>query len=378
MKFIIKQEKLIDCLKKIQPAVQTKLGSMPILQNFLIDVSNSGIKFAATDLEIGIKHTFNDVNSFTPITLGSATIPFKRFYEIVSTIDPSRDITVSYEDEKIIVTGDKLKMKISTLPPTDFPSIPSASDKDSFKVNAYDIVEMIEKTIFSSSQDDTNTVLNGLLWKKEKDTFTIASTDGRRLAVINRKLKESSKKEFKVVIPSRILEEVSSFIKGNCGEKDELSVSILTNQVSFVIKDTEFMSRFIEGSFPSYESIIPKSFESVARIDPKKLELSTKRAVIAYGDSKNAFVKYIFKKDVLTVKTSVQNVDFEDQIDCEFETRNDSDFSIVYNPKFILDILKYNNSKNLEFKFTGSTTPTMIQVEGVPDLIYMVMPLKSY
>lgn len=375
MKFSIRQETLVDCLSKIQPAVQTKTGAMPVLHNFLIEVKNDVIRFTATDLEIAIKHSLT--NSFTTITQGSTTIPFKRFYEIVSTLEEDSEIVVSYEDEKIIVVSGRTKMKIATLPPTDFPSTPSINDKDAFRVNAKEIVSMIEKTIFSASADDKNTVLNGLLWKKEKDTFTIAATDGRRLAVISRKL-ASGNKTFKVIIPARILDEISSFIKSNCNEKDEMSISISTNQVGFKIKDTEFISRFIEGNFPSYESIIPKNFESVAKVEAEKLLTATKRAVIAGGDSKTGFVKYNFKKDVLTVSLSMQNVDFEDQIDCSFSMKGGDDFTIVYNPKFIIDILKNSGAKTIDFKFTGATTPTMITTEDEPDLIYMVMPLKSY
>lgn len=375
MKFSIKQEILIDCLSKIQPAIQTKTGSMPVLHNFLIEVKNDAIKFTATDLEIAIKHTIN--NSFTTVMEGDSTIPFKKFYDIVSTIEKDKDITVSYEDEKIIISSGKTKMKIATLPSTDFPATPSINEKDAFRVNAKEIVSMIEKTIFSASTDDKNTVLNGLLWKKEKDSFTIAATDGRRLAVISRKL-ASSNKPFKVIIPSRILEEISSFIKSNCNDKDEMSISISTNQVGFKIKNTEFISRFIEGNFPSYESIIPKNFESTAKIDIEKLMTATKRAVIAGGDNKSGFVKYNFKRDVLTVNLSMQTVDFEDQIDCSFNMKGGDDFTIVYNPKFIIDILKNSGAKIVEFKFTGATTPTMITTDNEPDLIYMVMPLKSY
>lgn len=376
MKFTIKQSFLVDCLDKIMPAVQTKTGSMPVLHNFLIEVKNDFIKFSATDLDIAIKHTLN--NSFVVIMEGSTTIPFKKFYDVITTMDKESDITISYEDEKIIISSGKTKMKITTLPSSDFPSTPSLNDKDSFKVNAFDIVSMIEKTIFSVSTDDKNTVLNGLLWKKEeKDSFTIAATDGRRLSVVSRKV-ASGNKSFKVIIPSRVLEEISKFVRSCCDEKDDMTVSISTNQISFKIKNTEFMSRFIEGNFPSYESIIPKNFESTASVDVEKLSTATKRAVLAGGDNKNGFVKYIFKKDVLTVALSTNTVDFEDQIECKFNSKNEGDFTVVYNPKFIMDILKNSKAKIVNFKFTGSTTPTMITVDNDSDLIYMVMPLKSY
>lgn len=375
MKIIISQNLFVDCLNKIQPAVQNKTGSLPILQNFLIEAKKDFLKFASTDLEIAVKHT--QKTDFKIINEGSITIPFKKLYDILSSIDKDADITISVDDDKVNVIAGKTKVKITGLPSSDYPAIPSINDKDFFKINAFEVLSMIEKTVFSSSSDDKNTVLNGLLWKKEKNTFTIAATDGRRLAVISRDIKDNSKRDFKVIIPSRILEEVAVFVKNNCNEKDDIIVDISTNQVGFRIKDTDFISRFIDGNFPAYETIIPKNFESSARVSVEKLLTSTKRAVICSGDTKTGFVKYVFKKDVLIITSSSQSVDFEDEIDCEFSNKT-GEFVIVYNPKFIIDILKNISSDFIDFKFTGSTTPTMIKTEKDSNLIYMVMPLKSY
>ncbi|MEF3280712.1 MAG: DNA polymerase III subunit beta [Elusimicrobiota bacterium] len=375
MKILLSQNNLITCLSKIQTAVQSKTGSLPILQNFLIEAKKDFIKFVATDLEIAIKHTYR--GDFKIITEGGITIPFKKLYDIILSIDKDSEITISTEDDKVLVQSGKMKVKITGLPVSDYPAIPTINEKESFRINSFSILDMIEKTIFSVSTDDKNTVLNGLLWKKEKNNFTIAATDGRRLAVISKDIKEGIKKDFKVVIPSRILEDISHFIKANCEEKDDILVDISTNQIGFKIKDTEFISRFIDGNFPSYETIIPKSFESSAKINIEKLLASTKRAVICEGDLKTGFVKYIFKKDVLIITSSSQSVYFEDEIDCEF-SGDSKEFTVVYNPRFIIDILKNVDSKNIEFNFTGATTPTMMKIDKNPNLIYMVMPLKSY
>jgi len=374
MKISITQKGLIKCLNTIQSAVMTKTGSLPILSNFLIHAKKDNLIFIATDLEIAIKHTLK--KDFTVVDEGSTTIPFKKFYDIISSLDENSDITIYLEDDKLYVISGKMKVKIITLPVSDYPAIPNINEKESFKVNAFSIVDMIEKTIFSVS-DDKNSVLNGLLWKKSKNSFTVAATDGRRLGVVWREIKEQGKKEFEVIIPSRILEEISSFINSNCNKDDSILVDISQNQVGFRIGDTDFISRFIEGKFPNYESIIPKSFESVAKIDVEKLLNSTKRATICTNDAKTGFVKYILKKNVLIITTSSQSLDYEDEIDCEFSSRDTKgEFAVAYSPKFIIDILKNSNSKTVEFKFTGSQTPTMIKLDSDDNVLYMIMPLK--
>ncbi|MBP7796234.1 MAG: DNA polymerase III subunit beta [Elusimicrobiales bacterium] len=375
MKILLSQNIFVESLNKIQSAVQSKSGSLPVLQNFLIEANKDYLKFVSTDLEIAIKHITRE--GFKTITEGSVTIPFKKVYEILSSIDKDSEVTVSSDDDKVSIVSGKTKIKIASLPVSDYPAIPSINEKESFKMNGFDIISMIDKTIFSASTDDKNSILNGLLWKKEKNIFTIAASDGRRLGVISRDLKNTVKKDFKVVIPSRILGEISSFIKSNCDKNDDVLVDISTNKIGFKIKDTDFISSFIEGNFPSYETIIPKNFESSATVDVNKLLNSTKRAIICNGDLKTGFVKYTFKKDVLIINSSSQSVDFEDEIDCDFSLKNE-DFVIIYNPKFIVDILKNIESKNIEFHFTSQTTPTMLKTEEDPMLVYMIMPLKSY
>ena len=375
MKFSISQKNLLKCLEIIQPAVMTKSGSLPILNNFLINATKESLMFVSTDLEIAIKHFLK--KDFSIVNEGSITVPFKKFYDMVSSIESEKEITIYVEEDKLYVTTGKMKVKISTLPSSDYPAIPSINEKDSFKIKALSIVDMIEKTIFAVS-DDKNSVLNGLLWKKVKNNFTIAATDGRRLGVVCREIKNGVKKDFEVIIPSRILGEVSSFISSNCDENDDVIVDISQNQVGFRIGDTDFVSRFIEGKFPNYESIIPKTFESISKIESKKLFDSTKRATVCSGDAKTGFVKYTFKKDVLIISTSSQTVDYEDEIDCEFSTSASlkDGFVVAYPPKFIIDILKNLDSKKIEFKFTGAHTPTMIKLDTDENLMYMIMPLK--
>lgn len=374
MKITSKSSYILECLQKISSSVVTKAGALPILQNFLLDVKNKSVTFVSTNLELAVKN-YAEVSNFNIIEEGSITIPFKKFKEILESFDSNSDVSISVEDgTKINIVSGKTKVKLIGMPASDYPAIPSINEKDSFKTNAYEILYMIEKTSFSASGDDKNTVLNGILWKKDKKDFTMAATDGRRLSVISRELKNAGKKDFRVIIPSDILEEIAKFIKSECNEKDDMIVDISTNQVGFRIKNTDFISRFIEGNFPSYEQIIPKSFESTAKISAKKLLDSTRRATICIGDSKSGFVKYNFKKDVLIISSSSQSVDFEDEIDCSF---SGTDFTIVYNPKFIIDFLKIIDDEEVEFKFTGASTPTMIKSARNEDLIYMVMPLKT-
>jgi DNA polymerase-3 subunit beta len=368
MKIVLEREDLSKSIQIIQAAINSKTGAMPVLQNFLIETEKNGLNFISTDLEIAIKHFIETkVNE-----QGSITIPLKKFSEIIQNFDDKDVIIAADEESKVILNNGKTKVKIIGLPKSDYPLIPEIEEKDCFEINAYELLNMIESTIFSVSNEDERHFLNGLLWENKKNNFSIVATDGRRLAVASSILK--IKKEFRVIIPSKIMNELTKFIKNNISDKKEnIKVGMSTNQVGFIYKKTVFISKFIEGNFPAYEQIIPKEIDFSVNIPTEKLLSATKRAIIC-SNERNASVKYSFKKGLLLVNTSSQNIDFEDEFDIDYKGK---DFQIVYNPKFILDILKNIGSKEVLFEFTGANRPSVIKNPEDKNLLYIVMPLRQ-
>jgi len=369
MKITSNKESLIKGIQVIQSAVTSKAGALPVLQNFLIETDENGLKLVSTDLEMAIKHFIKvDIKND-----GSVTIPMKKFVDVVQNLDKEEVNIFVDEASKIAINSGKAKIKIGGLPKSDYPLIPDIEEKDSFKIKALDIMNMIEKTVFSSAADDERHFLNGLLWKNEKGVFSIVATDGRRLAVT---WKEGLKikKDFKVIIPSKIMNELVKFIKTNVkDEKEEMTVGLSTNQVGFKFGKTVFISRLIEGNFPAYEQIIPKTTEFKAEVNAEKLLAATKRAAICSNDRGGA-VKYTLKKNVLIVNASSQTMDFEDELDMDFSGK---EFQISYNPKFITDILKNVGSKKVTFEFTGPATPSIVKSAADAELLYIVMPLRA-
>ena len=274
---------------------------------------------------------------------------------------------------KATINSGKSKFKMGGLPKADYPVIPDMDESDSFKIPALILADMIEKTIFSASNEDERHFLNGLLWKAEKNIFSMVATDGRRLAV-NSRNNIKTKQDFKIIVPSKILNELVKFIKAsNFNDKDDILIGLSSNQIGFKINETVFISRLIEGNFPAYEQIIPKSHEISFNLDTQKVFDITKRAVIC-SNERNGVVQYEFKKNILIVKASSQNMDFEDEMDIEYSGKQ---FQINFNPKYIMDILKNIGDKKIIFKFTTSSTPVSIGSLKDKNLLYIVMPLRS-
>lgn len=369
MKIVSEKEDLLKGIQVIQSAVTSRTGTIPVLQNFLIETEKEGIRIISTDLEIAIKH-FVKTDIKTP---GSVTLPMKKFNEIVQNFDDNTVSLFADENAKVTVNSGRAKIKIAGLPKTDYPLIPEINEKDCFELNANQLSEMIEKTVFSVSNEEERQFLNGLLWEKNKDVLSIVATDGRRMAVY-RKNKIGAKRDFRVIIPAKIMNELARFLKANAkNEKETLKIDLSTNQAGFIFGKTVFISKFIEGNFPDYERIIPKEFNIAIKIDSKKLLSATKRAAIC-SNERNSSVRYSFKKGIMIITSSSQNIDFEDEFEIDYKGE---DFHVNYNPKFILDILKNVSGKMVEFSFSDPGKPSVIKDCDNSDLLYVVMPLRQ-
>ncbi|HAF94523.1 MAG: DNA polymerase III subunit beta [Elusimicrobia bacterium GWC2_51_8] len=370
MKINTTRETLIKGIQTIQAGVSSKTGTIPILQNFLMETEDQGLKVVFTDLEMAIKHHINvDIKNE-----GSITIPIKKFMEIVQNLAEEADVNVSVdESNKIAINSGKSKFKISGTPKNDYPVIPDLDETNSFKIPAGLLSEMVNGTIFSASTEDDRHFLNGLLWKYEKNIFSLVATDGRRLAIASSD-KVKIKKDFKVIVPSKILGELVKFIKSaGINVKAEITVGLSSNQIGFKIEKTVFISRLIEGNFPAYEQIIPKTKEMTVEINAEKLLAVTKRASIC-ANERNGSVKYLFKKGVLCVSSESQNMNFEDEFDIDYTGK---DFQINFNPRFVMDIFKTSGEKNIIMEFSTPATPALMRIEGSDAFVYIVMPLRT-
>ena len=370
MKITTNRETLIKGIQTIQAGVSSKTGTIPILQNFLMETEEKGVRVVFTDLEMAVKH-------YIPVSVkseGSITVPIKKFMEIVQNLGEEADVNLAVdESNRISILSGKARFKMGGAPKNDYPVIPDVEESNSFKVPAGTLAEMINSTIFSASTEDDRHFLNGLLWKYEKDTFTMVATDGRRLALNSTKAVKA-KKEFKLIVPSKILGELSRFIK-NSGVKDgdEVTVGLASNQVGFKIGKTVFVSRLVEGNFPAYEQIIPKSHEISIDMSAPALMAVTKRAAVA-SNERTGSVKYTFRDGALVVNSSSQNMDFEDEIPAGYKGK---EFSISFNPKFVMDILKVSGEGEVTAEFTSPSTPALLRVKGKEGPLYIVMPLRT-
>jgi len=371
MKISTSKENLVKGIQTIQAGMSSKTGTMPILNNFLLETAENEITVVFTDLEMAVKHVI-------PVTVkeaGSITIPLKKFMEFIQNLGNTPELNVSSDDvtNKITVNSGKTRFSLSGSPKNEYPQIPDLNETNSFKLPALAVGEMINSVLFSASKEEDRHFLNGLLWKFEGGTLSMVGTDGRRLS-INTLKTDAISKDFKVIVPLKVLQEVSRYIKSlSSDSKEELYVGLASNQIGFKIGKTQFISRLLEGTFPSYEQIIPTDSQIKVSVKAGELLAVTKRAAICSNDRAGS-VRYTFKKGMLIINSQSQNMDFEDELPSDYA--GEEDFQISFNPKFILDILNTVGEVNITAQFKAPNMPAMFTLEGKDMPVYIVMPLR--
>ena len=369
MKITTSKDKFVKEIQSIQSGMSSKNGTMPILQNFLLETVEGGAKIVFTDLEMAVRH-FVPLNVVEP---GSVTIPTKKFMEIISNLGNKDEITISSDESyRITIQSGRSRIKMGGTSKDDYPAIPEIDNTFVFDIQAQKAASMINSTLFSASTENDRQFLNGLYWKYKEGKFSMVATDGRRLAV-KTVSGIQSQQDFSVIVPSKVLNELTKFIKTTGMKEDALmQVSISSNQIGFVLGKTSFMSRLTEGTYPSYEQIIPQDHEYEARADSETLLAVTKRASICTNE-RSSKVSYTFRPGSLTVTATSQNMDFEDEIPISYEG---NEFSISFNPMFVMDILKNIPAGEVIMDFKTSIAPALLKTAAEETPLYIVMPLR--
>ena len=266
MKVVLNRSDFLRGINTVQSAVAAK-NTMPILANVLLEAKEKKLEFVATDLDMGIRCSV----PAEVVEKGSITINAKKLSDIVRELpEASVDLEID-ENHKMILVCQKSNFKIHGLPKDDFPILPEVKKDKLFKVKGSLIQEMIRKTIFAVSTDETRYVLNGVFFQAEAGKLRMVATDGHRLAFIQKKVEGKNEDKCSVIIPTKTLNELSKAVSEIGKDKEEevvVEIMATDNQIKFVVDGVEIISRLIEGQFPNYEQVIPKESD-------KKVEAST-------------------------------------------------------------------------------------------------------
>jgi DNA polymerase III subunit beta len=362
------KEELFKGVQLVQNAISPR-STLPVLSNILMESNGGSLRLSSTDLEVGIRCEVKaDIKSS-----GATTIPARTLGEFLRTLEDGRELLMKVGDgQKIEIRAGRDKCILIGLPKEDYPVLPEFAQEKAIQLPAAVLKEMIKKTIFAVSTDETRYVLNGVNIIVEKGKTLMVSTDGRRLAFVQRE-NADKRAQVNAIVPTKAVHELQRVLTGDAGGEEPVHVSFTENQVTFRYKTTLILSRLIEGHFPNFEQVIPKSHEMQVKFNAKRLLAATQRAAVGTLE-KGGSVRYSLSKGKLQISASAQG---RVEVEAELEAPYEGDpFSIAFNPQYLIDAYRALDAEEIVLELTTPLNPGVVRPAGDEGYKYVVMPMQ--
>jgi DNA polymerase-3 subunit beta len=367
MKFTIHRDPLLNALSKTQSVVE-KRNTVAILSNILCVVKNGVLSLSATDLEVGIKINCPVTHSVD----GKITLSAKNFLDIVKEL-PHQDIQITKKDNNWIeVICGKSKFNIVSLSAEEFPTLPNFEEKLYQKANTKILKEMIDSTSFAVSTDATRYNLNGVyLEPLENKIIRMTGTDGHRLSYLDQPLFENNTDIKRgLIIPKKGLSEIRKLLDE---AKETIEFYHERGYVFVHIENTYLFTRLIDGEYPDYRQVIPKTAEKTLRIKKEDFTSALKR-VSLLSHEKSRGIKLNISSGLLKITSSNPDMG-EAQEEVDIQYTGDSQH-IGFNAKYLLECLQVMNDSEIELKFKDHLSPGILRSVAKPEHTYVIMPMR--
>ncbi len=371
MQFTIEKEVFLKGLARIQGVVE-KRNTIPILSNVLIEAVDEQIFLTATDLEVGMKAS----HPAQVVSPGKVTVSAKKIYEIIKEL-PEKEISFTAKENCWIeIRCGKSLFNIVGLSAEEFPYFPQPGKEQFIPISSALLKEMIDKTAFSMSIDETKYNLNGIYFRsletEGKPHLALVATDGHRLSMINREMDVSEIPELEkgVIFPRKGIFELKKI--ADEGESD-IQLGFMDNNAVIKKDQTVVVMRLVDGEFPDYHRVIPKANEFSATI-PRDPFLHALRRMSILSSEKSRGVKLSLREGLLEISSSNPDLgDAREDLEVDY---TGPELSIGFNARYLLDILQALESEKVQLKVKDNISPGMVTPPTEGDYLAVVMPMR--
>jgi DNA polymerase-3 subunit beta len=364
MKFVCSKSNLVSSLQIVSKAVPSKT-TMSILECILVDATEGIIKFIANDMELGIQ----TVVEGNIVERGFIAIDAKLLVDIVRKL-PDNDVTIeSDSNNKVTISCEKAKFNLIGRKGDDFTYLPSIEKIDGVNVSQFTLRNVIQQTIFSIAENDTNKMMSGELFEVDGDNLKLVSLDGHRISI--RKVKLGGSYAYKkVIVPGKTLGEISKILSDSTEKM--VSIYFTDKHVLFEFDKTTVVSRLIEGEYFSIDQMLSSDYETKMTINRKEFLDCIDRAtlLVKEGDKKPVIISVLDEKMELKINSAIGSMDEEIEID-----KQGKDLMIGFNPKFLIDALRVIDDELVDIYMVNPKAPCFIRDKD-STYIYLVLPVN--
>ena len=364
MKLSISKQDLLASINKVIKATASR-PSVPYLSGILITVTDVEMTLFASDLETSIQTKVNCLIEET----GTVAVTGKILANIINAL-PETTVHLYEEGEFLKIVADQSEFEIRKINTSDFSSFSDITNEQEIVIPADKLSMMVKKVGKAVSRDESRVVLTGVLLTVENSKATMVATDSFRLALIEQKLETQTEGIFNVLIPGKMLEEAARMI-GNSGD---VGIEASANQIMFSFDNTKMLTRRLEGKFPNFEQLIPKSYTTKAIIDHGELLDSVKRVSILALNNAAISVDVSAEDQTLTLGSKTQELGSASASMLIKAEGNNNNIAINYS--FFIDGLSVINSDTVYLEIQDPLRPGILRAPE-ENFTYLVMPVRA-
>ena len=369
MKATIERAVLLRSLAHEQSVVERR-NTIPILSNVLIEAADQGaLRLMATDLDLQIVETVEAAVDQP----GATTVSAHTLFDIVRKLPEGSQVQLHAADGKMAINAGRARFNLQTLPRDDFPVIAEGELPTRFELPAATLRQIIDKTRFAISTEETRYYLNGIFLHVSDDAQPVlkaAATDGHRLARVTVPRPEGADGMPDVIVPRKCVGELRKLLDEVDGT---VGVSLSATKVRFDLGSAILTSKLIDGTFPDYSRVIPQSNDRLLKLDPKSFMEGVDR-VATIASEKTRAVKMALDRDKITLSvTSPENGTASEEVPGDYAAQP---FEIGFNARYLMDILHQIDGDMVEVHLADAAAPTLIRENDKAPALYVLMPMR--
>ncbi|HEY9017923.1 DNA polymerase III subunit beta [Thiomicrospira sp.] len=368
MKLTLKRENLLKALQTVAGVVE-KRQTMPILGNFLFQVSQSFLIVTGSDLEIETRSQ-TELDQVEGDVL-DITLPAQKLLTIVRSLPDGVLVTLEFDEVRCTVKAGRSSFKLSTLPGADYPHIDLTQAQLGFRLMQGQFKQLIQHCSFSMASQDVRFYLNGMLFDITSSSLRLVATDGHRLSTCALEADFGELTPTQAIVPRKAIMELSKLL---VDQDEEIQISLAKNYLTVQFLDTVFTCKLIDGRYPDYRRVIPQNNDVFVQTDRELLKAILQRSAILSNERFKG-VRMVLDQNLLTVhaQNSEQDESHEDMaIDYQGEK-----IEIGFNVSYLLDVINSVKDDCITLSLKDSSSSCLVAADlDSMSCQHVIMPMR--
>jgi DNA polymerase-3 subunit beta len=366
MKFTISRDALLRPLNLVAGVVERR-QTLPILANVLLVLDGDRLALTGTDLEVEL---VGRVQLPAAGDSGEVTVPARKLVDICKSLPEGSNIEFAAQDGKVTVKSGRSRFTLSTLPAREFPNVEDSMGTHQFTVKQGQLKRLIDRTGFAMAQQDVRYYLNGMLWEIKGKQMRVVATDGHRLALCTLPGKIEATDDTQVILPRKGVLELARLL---LEDEADIAIVIGSNHIRATTNDFTFTSKLVDGKFPDYQRVLPRSPDKIVLGSRLELRQAFTRAAILSNEKYRGVRLKLTKNSLDIIANNPEQEEAEEAVPVDYQ--GDS-LEVGFNVSYLLDVLGVLSGEQVKLSLSDPNSSALLEESDAGDSLYVVMPMR--